>query len=628
MKISNLVFLKIPILGVLFTFLITSNLWATPAPLIPDSGPIVYWLRPVLVSYTYALAIAATALLFSDGIFTKFEGKNSNIARSFFLGLSGVSFAAAVFSLAQSLSQPLSLAANLNVIATYGWDVSNVRALLLISLVALVSFLLLLKPNLDKSGLVAFLSIISLSLPTLLSHGGGISTHNWAITAGFFHGIFTSLWVTGLVGIGIIYLNKSTTEKSKLTALNKFSYIANISVVGLAVSGVVNAATRLNNFNELFTSSYGQIVLIKNVLFALALITALRVRSNIKANISKLLIVEISILLFIFGVSVALASTAFPRTGNAAFNLIESVTGFPEPPKFEWSYALTTFSIEPFTLFIGLFALITYLVGYVKLISRGDNWPISRVIFWSLGILIAIYVTNTMLGRYAILLFSAHMTVHMILAMVVPILLPLAAPLTLALRVLKPSNDPNLRNLREWIVAIINSKYLKVASHPIIAFFIFAAGTWALYFSPLLTVLMRSHLGHLFMDAHFVLAGYLFFWLIIGKDPAPRNIPDVLKLGIVFAAAVFHGIFGFITYSSQTSLGGGWFSEIKPSWLENPFTDQQLGGGIAWGFGEIPTIIVLLILVYQWASRDEKQARRVTEKEIDDYNDYLKSLNK
>ncbi len=628
MKISNLVFLKIPVLGVVLTLLITSNIWQSPAPLIPDSGPIVYWLRPILVSYTYALAIAAIALLFSDGIFTKFEGKNSHTAKNVFLALSGISFAAAVFSLAQSLSQPLSLAANLEVISTYGWDVSNVRALLLVSLVALFSFLLLIKPSLDKSGIVTFISIISLSLPTLLSHGGGISTHNWAIAAGFFHGIFTSLWISGLLGIGIIYFNKLISKDNKLIALTKFSHIANISVIGLFISGIVNAATRLNSLNELISSNYGQIILLKNVLFALALITALKIRTKIESNISKLLVTEVSILLFIFGVSVALASTAFPRTGNAAFNLIESVTGLPEPQKFEWSYALTTFSIEPFTLFVGLIALITYLVGYIKLIKRGDKWPVSRVIFWSLGILLAIYVTNTMLGRYAILMFSAHMTVHMILAMVVPILLPLAAPLTLALRVLKPSSDPDLRNLREWIVALINSNYLKIASHPIIAFFIFAAGTWALYFSPLLTVLMRSHLGHLFMDAHFVLAGYLFFWLIIGKDPAPRNIPDVLKLGIVFAAAVFHGIFGFITYSSQTSLGGGWFSEIKPSWLENPIADQQLGGGIAWGFGEIPTIIVLLILVYQWASRDEKQAKRVTAKEIDDYNEYLKSLNR
>ncbi|MFZ9360739.1 MAG: copper resistance D family protein, partial [Candidatus Nanopelagicales bacterium] len=277
MKISNLVFLKIPVLGVVLTLLITSNIWQSPAPLIPDSGPIVYWLRPILVSYTYALAIAAIALLFSDGIFTKFEGKNSHLARNVFLALSGISFAAAVFSLAQSLSQPLSLAANLEVISTYGWDVSNVRALLLVSLVALFSFLLLIKPSLDKSGLVTFISIISLSLPTLLSHGGGISTHNWAIAAGFFHGIFTSLWISGLLGIGIIYFNKLISKDNKLIALTKFSHIANISVIGLFISGIVNAATRLNSFNELISSNYGQIILLKNVLFALALITALKI---------------------------------------------------------------------------------------------------------------------------------------------------------------------------------------------------------------------------------------------------------------------------------------------------------------------------------------------------------------
>ena len=193
--------------------------------------------------------------------------------------------------------------------------------------------------------------------------------------------------------------------------------------------------------------------------------------------------------------------------------------------------------------------------------KRGDNWPLNRLIIWIVGVLLAIYVTNSMLGRYAILMFSSHMIVHMILAMVVPILLPLAAPITLALRSLKPATKPEVRNIRDWIVAIINSKYLKTFSHPVIAFFIFATGTWALYFTPLLSVLMRSHLGHLFMDLHFILAGYLFFWIILGIDPAPRQIPDVLKLGLVFAAAVFHGIFGFITYSATTTLGGGWFAE-------------------------------------------------------------------
>jgi len=249
------------------------------------------------------------------------------------------------------------------------------------------------------------------------------------------------------------------------------------------------------------------------------------------------------------------------------------------------------------------------------------------------AVFLGMYVTNSMLGRYAVLMFSAHMTVHMVLAMLVPILLPLGAPLTLILRVLTPNEtvknkDSQVRNLRDWIVALMNSRYLHTLSHPVISFILFAGGTWALYFTPLLTVLMRSHLGHLYMHAHFVLIGYLFFWNILGIDPSPRKIPDVLRLGLVFAAAVLHGLFGFILYSASTPLGGGWFSEVTPSWLTNQIQDQQLGGGIAWGFGELPTILVLAILVYQWASRDEKLAKRVSDKEIDDYNAFLKSLNK
>ena len=628
MKVTNLIFLKLPILGVIFTFFITTNFWSQPAALIPDSGPLVFWLRPILVSYGYALSLAGLALLVSDGIFSKFEGSNSKIANKVFLGLSGISFAAAVFSLAQSLSQPLSIAANLNVITTYGWDVSNARALLLIALVAIFSFLLLIRPNIEKVGLVFFLNILSLSLPLLFSHSAGVSTHQWAITAGFFHGISSALWVSGLAGIFLIYLNSKIDANQKQEALIKFGKLATFAVISLIISGVINASTRLNNLYELLLTDYGITLLSKIILFSLAILISLRVRITLKNSLTKLLSFELGLLFFTFGVSVALASTAYPKTGNVSFNLIESITGFSEPNRFSWQYALTNFSIEPFTLILGIIAIVLYLNGYFILKKRGDNWPLNRLIIWIVGVLLAIYVTNSMLGRYAILMFSSHMIVHMILAMVVPILLPLAAPITLALRSLKPATNPEVRNIRDWIVAIINSKYLKTFSHPVIAFLIFATGTWALYFTPLLSVLMRSHLGHLFMDLHFILAGYLFFWIILGIDPAPRQIPDVLKLGLVFAAAVFHGIFGFITYSATTTLGGGWFAEIKPTWLIDPIKDQQLGGGIAWGFGELPTILVLLILVYQWAARDEKQAKRVTDKEIDDYNNYLKSLNK
>ncbi|MFM1986634.1 MAG: hypothetical protein RIS18_851 [Actinomycetota bacterium] len=632
MKTKHLLFLVITPISVLITLFISSALWSAPAPLIPDSGPLVYFFRPILVALVYVLAIAVVALLISDGIFVPFRNTNSQLASKFSLALSGIAFAAAVFTLTQALSQPISLVANIEVIATYGWDVASVRAQLLIAFIALVSAFVLRKPNLDRVGIIAALNVIGLSLPGLLSHGGGVSTHQWAVVSGLVHGIAIALWISGVLAVFFIVANKNLTQDQKSLALHKFGYLAGTAVVALVISGEINAYTRFNNFLELFTTTYGQLILLKVTLLFAALILALNVRKRLQTDIKKLVGLEVGLLLFTLGVSVVLASTAYPKTEPAAFSLIESVTGFAEPVAFSWGYALTTFSIEPFSFTVGVLALFLYIYGVFTLEKRGDSWPLSRSLAWIVAVFLGMYVTNSMLGKYAILMFSAHMTVHMVLAMLVPILLPLGAPLTLTLRVLSPNDtvknkDTEVRNLRDWIVALINSRYLHTLSHPVLSFFIFAGGTWALYFSPLLTVLMRSHLGHLFMDAHFVLAGYLFFWNILGLDPSPRKIPYALRLGLVFAAAVFHGIFGFITFSSNTQLGGGWFGEIKPSWLTNQIADQQLGGGIAWGFGELPTILVLAILVYQWASRDEKLAKRVTEKEIDDYNQYLKTLN-
>ena len=633
MKTKNILFLVISPLSVLFTLFITSSLWGAPAPLIPDSGPIVFLLKPILVSLVYVLAITVIALLISDGIFVPYQNKNIRVATQFSLALSGISFAAAVFTLAQALSQPISLVAKIDVIATYGWDVASVRALLLIALIAVFSFLILLKPNLDRVGLVATSNVIGISLPGLLAHGGGVSTHQWSVISGLVHGIAIALWISGVAAIFLIVSNKHITQDQKSIALHKFGYLAGTAVVALLISGEINAATRFNNFSELFSTTYGQLIIYKAILLFSALLIALNIRKRLQTNIKKLVALEVGLLFFTLGVSVVLASTAYPKTGTPAFSLIESVTGFVEPISFTWAYALTTFAIEPFSLTVGIFALALYIYGVFTLEKRGDSWPLNRSICWIVAIFLGLYVTNSMLGRYSILMFSAHMTVHMVLAMLVPILLPLGAPLTLILRVLSPNetvknNDSQVRNLRDWIVALMNSRYLHTLSHPVISFILFAGGTWALYFTPLLTVLMSSHLGHLFMHAHFVLIGYLFFWNILGIDPSPRKIPDVLRLGLVFAAAVFHGLFGFILYSASTPLGGGWFSEVTPSWLTNQIQDQQLGGGIAWGFGELPTILVLAILVYQWASRDEKLAKRVTDKEIDDYNTYLKSLNK
>jgi uncharacterized membrane protein len=266
--------------------------------------------------------------------------------------------------------------------------------------------------------------VIGLSLPGLLSHGGGVSTHQWAVVSGLAHGIAIALWISGVAAIFLIVSTSQFTQDQKSLALHKFGYLAGAAVIALVISGEINAYTRFNNFSELFTTTYGQLIVFKVILLSSALVIALNIRKRLQTDIKKLVGLEVGFLLFTLGVSVVLSSTAYPKTGTAAFTLIESVTGFAEPIAFDWGYALTTFAIEPFTFTVGILALSLYIYGVFTLKRRGDSWPLGRSIAWIAAVLIGMYVTNSMLGRYAILMFSAHMTVHMVLAMVVPILLP------------------------------------------------------------------------------------------------------------------------------------------------------------------------------------------------------------
>jgi putative membrane protein len=62
-------------------------------------------------------------------------------------------------------------------------------------------------------------------------------------------------------------------------------------------------------------------------------------------------------------------------------------------------------------------------------------------------------------------------------------------------------------------------------------------------------------------------------------------------------------------------------------------SDQVAAGGIAWAFSELPSVLVLIALVFQWHRSEERQARRRDrmadrdgDKELAAYNAYLASL--
>jgi len=46
------------------------------------------------------------------------------------------------------------------------------------------------------------------------------------------------------------------------------------------------------------------------------------------------------------------------------------------------------------------------------------------------------------------------------------------------------------------------------------------------------------------------------------------------------------------------------------TWGDSPLVDQQAGGGIAWSIGEIPTVILAIVVAIQWSRSDERETKR------------------
>ncbi len=146
---------------------------------------------------------------------------------------------------------------------------------------------------------------------------------------------------------------------------------------------------------------------------------------------------------------------------------------------------------------------------------------------------------------------------------------------------------------------------------------------------------MRNHLGHLYMNVHFLAVGVLFFELLIGTDPLPRRLPHPGRVLMLLAVVPFHAFLGLTIMSTSALLGSGWYDRLVRPWGVSPLSDQRTAGGIAWAFGEIPTFVVLIVLAIQWSRLDERQTRarerRIAaagdvDAELDAYNAYLTRL--
>jgi len=465
---------------------------------------------------------------------------------------------------------------------------------------------------------VLFFGALATLLPLALTgHSSSGGAHDMATNSLLVHLMAGAIWAGGLLALLAHALRGG--EHARLAA-RRFSAVALWCFAAMAVSGIVNAFVRMQPA-DLVHTRYGLLVLGKIVaLVALGFlgwrqrrsgVAALATDAGARAALIRLALVEAVIFGLTFGIAVALGRTPppAPRSVNLSIPAVEigyDLAGPPTPARllFDWRFDLV------FGTAAILFAAV-YVAGVRRLRRRGDRWPAGRVVAWLLGCLMLLLATSSGIGRYMPAMFSMHMIAHMLLSMLVPVLLVLGAPMTLALRALPTAGRGEPPGPREWLLAALHSRVSRVLTNPFVATALFIVGFYGLYFGGIFDAVVGSHAAHLAMNLHFLLSGYLFYWVVIGIDPTPRPLPPIAKLGMVFASLPLHAFFGVVLMGTNSVIGGSFYRSLQLPWHTDLLGDQRLGGAIAWAAGEVPLVVVLIALFVQWRRSDDRTARRL-----------------
>jgi putative copper resistance protein D len=482
------------------------------------------------------------------------------------------------------------------------------------------------------------LSFIAVIAPIFASHSASSGSHALAIGSLIVHVVALTFWVGGLIAITAL------SAADRAIALPRFSALALWAVVAVVASGVANAWARLN-FQSAWSSDYARLVIVKVVITSVLIYFGVLNRRHLSGkwkitlpNLSRLLVVEVMIMLGAVLVGSRLSSMQPPlREESSILDPGLAIAGVATPPPPNLWRLISLY--DPDALMIGLLitAVALYIRGVVILSRRGDKWPVGRTVAFAIGISFIDYATSGGLGVYAKFSFEYHMIAHMALGMIAPIGIVLGAPITLALRTLPQGRTQEERGVRGTLIALLHSKPAGVFTNPIIALLIFDGSLFALYMTPLFGDLMQSHVGHLFMNVHFLLAGILFFHVIIGIDPNPRKVPHIVRIVILLAAMSIHAFFAVALLSSSTLIDQGYFASLQTPWNLDLLADQRAAGSIAWAMGEIPILMALVATFIQWMRDDKRETKRIDRNEarlaamgepdeLAQYNAYLTSL--
>ncbi|HEX9993501.1 MAG TPA: cytochrome c oxidase assembly protein [Acidimicrobiales bacterium] len=244
---------------------------------------------------------------------------------------------------------------------------------------------------------------------------------------------------------------------------------------------------------------------------------------------------------------------------------------------------------DPTMLAVTALAALLYGLGVRRLGARGRRWPAARTAAFAAGLLALTIATSSGLARVDTVRFSAHAVQHVLLGMVAPLLLALGAPVTLALQAAA-------RPTRSALLRVVDHPAAGALTHPAVGWALFGGTLFALYLTPVFGLSLRNDLVHAAVHLHFLAAGCLFFWPLVGTDPVRRRLPHPARMLSLLLLVPVHAVLGLALLGLSAPLGDGTWS----------LADQRAGAAVLWGTGDLLGLVAGGVVLARWMAADDR----------------------
>jgi cytochrome c oxidase assembly factor CtaG len=268
-------------------------------------------------------------------------------------------------------------------------------------------------------------------------------------------------------------------------------------------------------------------------------------------------------------------------------------------PPFGWLEVVSRWQFAPVVTGFVVIAAGLYLWGVLKVRRRhpARPWPRWRTALFLGGLAVVVIATQSGIGSYDDVLFWDHMIQHLLLLMVAPPMLVVGQPATLLLHA---SRNP----LHTWTKKFLRSHVITWITWPPFGTALYVATIIGTHLTSFMNVVLANETVHNGEHVLYLVAGYLYFLPLIGREPIRWRVSYPSRIFLLFLAMPVDAFTGLVLGSES----GNPFPNLahgRPGWAPSPISDVHIGGAVMWVGGAGIMFALTMAVFFAW-SREKR----------------------